>query len=89
MLSTSIIVLPLRTQYGQVAAVAPHDISLKLDPCGFVPLIEDLSLSDHGKRQLNGRSVQLNHIHAIRPQNCCQRVRQPGAEARQILGLVC
>ncbi len=65
MLSTSIDVAPLRTQYGQVVAVASHHFSLVFDTRGLITLVDWSPLRNDCVGQLNRSLVQYDDIDPV------------------------
>lgn len=74
----------LPAQNGQVIPVSTHDSGLVFDFFGEAFLINQFAIGDHGMGKLNRRLVHEDDIHARRPHNGGNFVRQPGADRLSI-----
>jgi hypothetical protein len=77
MLISSQNVVPLPTQYRQVIAVSAQNPGFVLDPRRDVTLIKQLAMGNDRICQLNGRTIQNDHVNPVRTQPVRQVVAQP------------
>jgi hypothetical protein len=88
MLISSQNVVPLRTQYRQIIAVPAQNPGFVLDPRRDVALIKQLAIGNDRICQLNGRTIQHDHVNSVRTQRARQVVAQPDLTLPRFFGRV-